>query len=856
MPALVDARFTSGLDSFSSGTQVTSVGSANIDDAAGALQIGASVTSTRDFAGVTSGLTKVDVWFKYTGSGVDVASSSVLFYVMANGVAPSSGSSIATISIGGESGYGATTAKFALSYRGASGFQSIPGNVALRRGAYWYKLSVIANFSAKTCDYYLDDVLIMRGVAWPNASAANIGRVAVVSQSSSPTTWFDNISVESGWTFPESVLVDHDFVGGSGEIETTTPTTSLRSLLPQPWKIADATYGGFTLGANGAQMDSGVSSFAICRCGYDGVIEEEFKTSVSGTRYAGVLFRFWDHPTATGAGAGVFRFSSTDGNYSLILPDHAGNTAAVASGSYSIAANTIYTLKLEMRGRYYIGSIKAAAMDSGSYTQLFVHAVTSSATGGRGMLSEDYAGPLIADFAATDNYIRRFRFTGAAPATEIDKTIGNLRYQVATGSVRELYVTDSVAPTRNLFLSKGIQAGHRASADLASQVQQQNLYSSANVLAVRQTGSNQCEYLHYGFADVYYTLLRRGPWISDGILPTDTSENFAPDFDLRGDINSTSFYTVGNSGASVSRSDATAHDWTGYVSGATLPAGNQSLTAYPSGVQARISQVVLPDVNAGAAIWDVTSKFEKTGDPISRAISTSGTNLTAGTNYRVARAFLIETGNGATLDGAQLSAFRDDVAGPATLTYATGSVKADAAGDTNADGFNERHGWYEINCSGGLAEFTLPVPSGKRHMPAFRLHGWTNTNTALSINGSPATADVDYVIDEVASGVAVLQLLSTRTANTTLLVGAISSAMPLTGAAAAVAGASGNITFGLSISGAAVGVVTSTGAISSAMPLTGVAAAVAGASGNITFGLSISGAALAAAVASGILGTQ
>jgi hypothetical protein len=168
--------------------------------------------------------------------------------------------------------------------------------------------------------------------------------------------------------------------------------------------------------------------------------------------------------------------------------------------------------------------------------------------------------------------------------------------------------------------------------------------------------------------------------------------------------------------------------------------------------------------NTSGSVWQTTSKFEGQGDPISRAFSIPSGSLSAATNYRVARAFLLE--QAAAFDTARLAAWRDDVATPATLsTFVSGSLKTDASGDLNTDGFNERHGWHEITCSGGVAAFTLPVASGTRHKPAFRLHSWTSTNRGVKIASVYLSEGTDYVIDDMGGSVAVLQLLSDFTSN-------------------------------------------------------------------------------------------
>jgi len=780
MPELFRSSFATDADGFTGGSWSSAQGSAKLEDAAGALAVGTGVTAYRDFTAQTTGKVRLDFWFKDAAATTTTAASSdVLVYLMANGVSPSSASSVCTLSITHNSTDGGTSTDTTLSYRGASAFVVAPantGNFKFRRG-HWYKLSVVADTSTKTFDLYVSDVLFLAGLAWPNASAANVGRVAIVGQASAPDCFFDEIAVTSDWALSDSVLVDHTFVGGTGEIEATTPSTSLRDAHGQPWLIPEdvATFGGYTLGANGAVPDAARLCLALQRCAADGVIECEFQTAPTGVMYFGVAFRFWDYFTSTGAGGGLFRVTSSGNNYNLNLPNRAGANTNVVSGAFTPVANTTYTLKLEMRGRVLVGSIKAAAMDSGSYTVLFTHTVINSTTGGRGMLSEELAGPFVATtIGATTNYVRRFRFTGAALSGELVRTVGRFKYEISQGSLRGLYALDAAAPTKNLFWSKGIQYAHRSSADLDGAFQQSTIYDATNVVAVRQTGHNVTEYEHLGTADAYVTLLRRGPWVSDGALPTSTGENFAPDLDLRPDVWSKSFYTTINTGSASSRSDATYHDWQNYNTGVTLPAGNQSLTAYGSGSEVAMSQVVLADTGAPTAAWDVTGKFEGNGDPISRAVSVQGVSFSAGSTLRVARGFLLQSA--ATIDGAGLTAWRDNLAAPGTLTVATGTLKTDAAGDTNADGFNERHGWYEVTGTAGGATFTLPVASGSRHMPAFRVTG-PATVAGVTINGSAATAGTDYVLDTVAANTHVVQLLSTRTADTTVALVAETNAL-------------------------------------------------------------------------------
>lgn len=778
MPEVFRARFSTNLDGFSAGVRTTAQGSATLGEPDGAIEIGAGVTSNCDFTEIVSGRARVDFSVLVPDSSFGAANTTSLIFLLPPGAAALSANSLATVAFDRQNSGNGTG--LALTYRGASGFAAFDGttNTFLPRGTRWLRFSMVVDFASKTVDFYVGDVLWLKAKPWPNASATGLGRIALSGQASAPPIYFDDIALFSNWTEPDVLLVDQTFTGGSGEIEALVPSTA-RDAHAQPWYIPQdaATYGGLTVGAAGASFDAGKKSFALTRCAQDGVLECEFSTPASGTPYIGVLFRFWDFPTPTGGGGGVFRINGASSNAALFIPDRAGAQQTVQSVSQALSLSTIYTLRLEMRGRVLIGSIKASAMDTGTYTQLFTHTVVDSLTGGRGMLIEELCGPYN-DGAIGTSTVRRFRFRGLPESSEAVRTIGRWKWGVGHGSVKEAYSLDSAAPTANLLWSRGIQFGHRSSADQCGQQQQATIYDTSNVYAVRQIGANLTEYQWLGFADCYVTLLRRGPWISDGIVATDTTENFAPDFDLRPNLWSAAFVTAISSGAAVARSDSPLHDWIGHHSGVSLPAGQQSFTAFASGQQAHVSQVVIADGAVPSLAWDVTSKFEGNGDPISRAVSTQGANLSAGGSLRVARAFLLRSA--AALDGATLTAWRDNLASPGSLAFTAGNAKTDAPGDTGATGFNRRHGWHEIQCAGGTAAWTLPVASGTRHMPVFRLHGWSAENTALSINGGAATPGTDYVIDEVASGVAVLQVLSDRTSNTTFALGVPSTPLTVT----------------------------------------------------------------------------
>ncbi len=336
---------------------------------------------------------------------------------------------------------------------------------------------------------------------------------------------------------------------------------------------------------------------------------------------------------------------------------------------------------------------------------------------------------------------------------------------VCNGSIRSIYLPESDFPQRDVFWSKGIQFGHRSRADADSAVRIQTVYDTTNLLMQRQRCNNDTEYQWVGNADCWVTLLRRGPHVMDGIWVSDNSENFAPDWDFRPDLWDTEFKWANSSGTVTDVDDSPFHDWANATTNAPLSIGVQGLTAYPTGNQYRFNQVVSNIANCSGNVWYLTTKFEGNGDPISRAFVMLAGSLANSTSYRVRRSFLIRQGS--ALDNTELQRFRNDVSSPATLTFTTGSSKTNAAGDENTDGYNERHGWYELNCSGGVVDVSVDVPTSyTRFGLAFRLWSWSSGNTQLKLDGVNRSPGVDYVIDDVGGGCAVLQLLIDITADT------------------------------------------------------------------------------------------
>jgi hypothetical protein len=475
----------------------------------------------------------------------------------------------------------------------------------------------------------------------------------------------------------------------------------------------------------------------------------------------------------------ISAFSSSDGNAILSIPNSSGVLQQAYSGALSLAANTTYTLKLETDGVYYRVYYKAAAIDSGSYTLLTTYADTALA---RGMLSEEFWGPLIlTGIGATDNYVERVKITGVLP-NEDTETVNGIKYQVGNGSIRHMALSASGGGTQNLYLSKGIQFAHRSRADGDFGVRKRQVVDGTHVKAWEQRVVNQFETGCTGVGRPFVTLLARGPWVMDNhTAEVIGADNFTADWDLDGAIFNSAYKYIVATGSATDGSNTSAHDWTSDGSDGVLPRGFQKVTSFGSGEDVRLSQIVRAANTAmETETFNLSSKWEQTGDPNSYAVNVAASDMTADDVISVARAFLVEQGSSISLDSSVLEDFRDDVNSPDTLTMTTGTAKTDAAGDYNTDGFNERHGWYEVTCDTGDIELTLNVPvSGTRFHPVFRLWSYTaGASPTVTIAGSGASAGTDYLIDDLGDGTAILQILSDRTADTDITLTGVDNTKP------------------------------------------------------------------------------
>jgi hypothetical protein len=246
MALLINDDFASDVSGWTVNSgSVSHAASEGSDFSSGYASLAANSTIFKTFSAVASGKLRLDFWWNSATTTVG-ANKNILVYLLPDSTITSTNSG-AVVVMQNDSAEGASTNEYQFEYRNSSGFQD---SIDIRRADVWTKITIVLDITARTYDVYIDDVLYHQGVSSPNASFTSIDRVAIASQSSSPAVAFDNIRVASDWTLSESVLVDHTFVGGAGEIETLVPNTDTRNASPQKWLIPDTASGlRFHIGA-------------------------------------------------------------------------------------------------------------------------------------------------------------------------------------------------------------------------------------------------------------------------------------------------------------------------------------------------------------------------------------------------------------------------------------------------------------------------------------------------------------------------------------------------------------------------------------------------------------------------------
>lgn len=747
---LFDASFASDAEGFSAGTQVAADGQ---DFADGYLEVAANETATKSFTPQTSGgAIRYDFWVYVadatTGSGI-----ANFVYLLPTAGAVSSANSLAAFQLDRNTSNGATAGQIALYYRSGGSWNGL-FHIA-RKG--WLKISILLDFDGKSYDLYLQDLLMVRGATSDNGAASDVSRVTVLTPSGAPTIRVDNIRAEVDWSLPaESLLVADDFTVGTGEIEDSQPDSDGVNVNAQNWHVpVSSSKGSFTRTANGLQPDSGKSCSALYRTGGEGVWEATFTASAANQIHGGLIVRSWGGEDG-GAAEVVLRYWSGSGSPIALFAD-GGSLAGSALSGTSITAGNDFTLKIEARGRYFWCYVNDVLQFGGPVLQ--------GNAAQRGQMQEDHAGPYIAaelGTVGTDNYCKDFSYTGALTSSRKEKTIGDWTALIEPGTVRELYNAEVAAATTNLFWSRGPQFGHMAEHDMmpyAAMVR--TLWESADLLVQQHRNLCLSEGEGAGYADCYVVFRRDCLWFSDRVYVGDASNyGYAPDLDLRESIWGRDFRYIGSTGASSSVSKTLSSSFVNRLT-ASPPAGHQALTDPASGDTLRLTHAVRGNANVSGSVLQLQDKLAGYGDPLTLQVGINASDLSVNTAYETGRWIYLERGS-LSLSDSVLQGVRDDIKTAMTPTVATGSLKTDADGDLDTDGFNERFGWAEVDCDGsGHATFTIAGGTTARYRPAVRLHGFAAGGGVTGL-----TEGTDYLLDDMGDGNALLQILSVVNSDT------------------------------------------------------------------------------------------
>ena len=766
MSVLLNTTFQSGVDGFSAGSQAANEGA---DFSNGVLQVGAA-TATVSFTAANSGKVLFSFWVKL-GDTSTSASAEHDIYLLPTAGSVADTNAYAAIRLDRDNG-SSTSTKIRIQYRNSSGWQNLD---ALHIRGFWVKISVVVNFATDTYDLYLQDVLWERGISVPNASAADVSRVSIVGAASAPTTDFDSFYVESAYSdaLPTTTQVHIDYTAHtSGNLQDKIPGTDNININPQaavepdnlssPSVIERFAFNGSGLGLQATNAEKEL--WGLYRCGPQGRYEAVWTiSSTLNKSYAAVHFRTWEGKTTslgTEDAQYVFRYAAASAN-DLVLFQGGNTVGSRATPTSTPSLGSDVTIAVEARGRYidcYLnGTLQfSAKLDS---------------TGARGLLAQHYAGPYLTSASSlTDltNRCKSFTFKGPDNYTVATKTIGGLTIAIEDGAIPELYCSTFGSATENLLHDRGLQFGHQAEHDMGEDyaVQWQTAYDKTNVLVHRQRGFCMKENRFNGYAEPWVTFTRRGVWIAEKFTPLNGggTYNLAPDNDVRPRRwGANSYRYVGDTGSST-LSAHTVESFTN-VASVTMPAGFQLLADYGSGDKVLLTTIVGNIANTPSG--SVSHKYTGSGAPISTMVLRA--TVADGTVYEFYRAYYLDASSSAALSNTILTGIRDDLKTIATFSFNTGSLKTNAAGDANADGFNERFGWTELNPVANVLDFTLNWGSITRYKPQFRVNSWTGGATvSVTIAGSPAVAGTDYWWDDLGDGTGLLQLAANIGANTAI----------------------------------------------------------------------------------------
>lgn len=765
MSTLLDLDFASNVSAFTGGAPAWS-SAAGPDFQSGIASFTTSNTGNRailSFEEQSSGHTIVSFWYYVsdTTTGTNTSSQDDFVYLFPSATDANSGSSTSgatALVFSRNTANSGTSARTMLQHRNSSGFQ----NLYLHTRQKWYRVAIDIDQTNDKYDVYVDGRLAATDQTVANTSSGTIGKIVFLHQSSSTTTLFDNIQVFSsptGYEASTNLLLSVDYTTSvDGEIEDIYPDIDNRSLYKQPHKIADdtTTYGAFTVNANGAVPDSNKQCGALLRATSEGTVELDCKAASSGNIGASIIDRVWAgldddsylelryNKAATGAELRLYQGTTAVG--AGVTPD---DNAATTAG-------TNYTLKMVRRGRvidcYFNGIFEV------SYTII--------STGNRGQLSEEHVGFYIDTRTSglnlgTTNYVRALRVYGDAPQDNNGNPTANLppvsermvaggmTWAIEAEGVLEAYASGYANPTRNLVWSKWMQTAHLSEADPNKYGSRyERLYSGNSLRSFHFASHNKREdtYLGNG-AYGYFTVTPRGIWIREGIEYFNAAgvSDYAPDNDFRTELWSnviahsrrTAAGTVTH--GSTTKGFATwATIFTGVDSGAfqvvtNNGSGNLALaTCYCGQLGGNIDSDVLY----------LSAKRLGCMDPMSLAFTISRNTIANGESVTASRLLMVDTGASVAADNTLRGNLLNDLEQPAALSVSTGSLVTDASGDADTDGFNEQHGWYELETTTNAVAFALDGVTD-RVRPQFHIDGMVTVPNVF-VDGVLQTEGTDY----------------------------------------------------------------------------------------------------------------
>lgn len=718
--------------------------------------------ATLTFTEQSSGFTQIGFWVKVGDTNtVSGAGLSSFIYFAPSASDPNSvtsATSATSLNVGRDSGSnGATSTRWRAQHRNSSSYQD--GYLMLRDD--WHHFEFELDHANNTYDFYTDGRLIAKNQACSNSGSATVGQIIFLNQSASATTLIDRVRVTNSATSraaaSTTLLLSHDLELDAGQIEALTPELDLRNVFPQPWKVPDDTtsFGAFTVDSNGAVPDSNKLCGALVRGTSESWVRLHCTAASSGTIGADALARVW-----AGLGSDSFLTSSYDksrttSNNELQLRQGSTSLGNVTpDDNASITAGVDYTIDLIPMGRYLIARVNG--------TQEIAHTITSTGTGARGQLSEEHIGFMIdtrsgnQNLGAT-NYIRKIEIFGNAPRVLYDDSdalalrkevvqVGNYTMVFEAEGLLELYDSSNDNPQRNLVHSKGIQAGHLATADPNKQAARfKRHYKGPDVSSwvFRTHNLREEEYVGYS-TEMHTTVTPRGVYIRESLIYySEDNDNYTLDHDFRTELWSNTWAYTGRAANGTKASGTPTKgfaDWSQHLSASSAIAAQVVTTGTNKTLCTMVTGQRGGDLPADS--HRLYAKRVGNLDPFSIAMDYAGSGLDVGDVLTTSQIVMYESGTSVAANQSFREAILDDFEQPAALTVTTGSLNTAADGDDDTDGYNERHGWYELTASSNAVAFAFDNVTD-RVRPQFHVASMTTVGTVL-VDGTAQTLDTDY----------------------------------------------------------------------------------------------------------------